>query len=90
MVGLGWRRWGPTPAGHASRREIRRELSLPAARATALWTRPGLSDRDRARAPLDEVAAPLTAARSISHGGRAAAPGPRHDVGVLSGGNVVR
>ena len=31
-----------------------------------------------------------TAARSISHGGRAAAPGPRHDVGVLSGGNVVR
>ena len=63
VVGLGWRRWGPTPAGHASRREIRRELSLPAARATARWTRPGLSDRDRARAPLDR-------------GGRPAAPRP--------------
>jgi hypothetical protein len=59
VVGLGWRRWGPTPAGHASRRDIRRELSLPAARAIARWTRPGLSDRDRARAPLDQVAAPL-------------------------------
>src|SRR3954452_832405 len=47
VVGLGWRRWGPTPAGHASRGCIRRELSLPVARATARWTRSGLSARDR-------------------------------------------
>src|SRR3954453_13719509 len=44
-AGLGWRRWGPPPAGQASRRDIRRELSLPAARSTARWTRPGLSAR---------------------------------------------
>ena len=59
VIGLGWRRWGPTPAGHATRREIRRELSLTAARRTAEWTRPGLSAAERARAPLEEVGAPL-------------------------------
>jgi type IV secretory pathway TraG/TraD family ATPase VirD4 len=59
IIGLAWRRWGPTPAGHATRSDIRRELSLTAARRTAEWTRPGLSEQDRARAPLEEVAAPL-------------------------------
>jgi hypothetical protein len=59
LGGLAWRRWGPTPAGHATRREIRAELSLRAARRTAAWTRPSLSARDQARAPLGEVAAPL-------------------------------
>ena len=59
VIGLGWRRWGPTPAGHATRREIRRELSLTAARRTAQWTRPGLSAAERDRAPLEEVGAPL-------------------------------
>ena len=59
VIGLGWRRWGPTPAGHATRREIRRELSLTAARRTAEWTRPGLSAAERDRAPLEEVGAPL-------------------------------
>jgi TraM recognition site of TraD and TraG len=59
VVGLAWRRWGPTPAGHATRREIRRELSVAAARRTAQWTRPGLPAEDRVRAPLEEVAAPL-------------------------------
>lgn len=59
LAGLGWRRWGPTPAGHASRGQIRRELSVHAARRTAAWTRPSLSERDRKRARLEEVAAPL-------------------------------
>ena len=49
--GLGWRRWGPTPAGHATRREIRRELSLAAARRTAGGPVPGspLSNAPRPR-----------------------------------------
>lgn len=55
----GWRRWGPVPGGHASRAEIRAELSLAAARATAEWTRPSLSPAARHRARLDEVAVPL-------------------------------
>jgi type IV secretory pathway TraG/TraD family ATPase VirD4 len=54
-----WRRWGPGPAGHATRAEIARELSLPAARRTAAWTRPSLSPAERRHAPLAEVAAPL-------------------------------
>lgn len=54
-----WRRLGPTPAGHASRADIRRELSLTAARATAEWTRPSLSPGQRRHAPLEEIAAPL-------------------------------
>ncbi|WP_214364587.1 type IV secretory system conjugative DNA transfer family protein [Pseudonocardia sp. H11422] len=56
---LVWRWWGPTPAGHATRAEIRAELSLAAARRTAAWTRPGLSPTERRRAPLGEVGAPL-------------------------------
>lgn len=55
----GWRRFGPTPPGHARRSEIRAELSLSAARRTAAWTRPGMSPAQRRRAPLAEVAAPL-------------------------------
>jgi type IV secretory pathway TraG/TraD family ATPase VirD4 len=54
-----WRRVGPSPAGHASREDIRRELSATAARVTAEWTRPSLSRDQRRRAPLDEIAAPL-------------------------------
>lgn len=57
--GLVWRRWGPTPPGHATRAEIRRELSLTAARRTAAWTRPGLTPVERRRAAMEEVAAPL-------------------------------
>lgn len=56
---LAWRRWGPTGPGHATRREIRRELSLAAARRTARWTRPSLSTLECKRAPLEEVGAPL-------------------------------
>ena len=54
-----WRRFGPTPAGHATQAEIRQELSVTAARSTAAWTRPGLSPAQRRHAPLEEIAAPL-------------------------------
>ncbi|MGH3777052.1 MAG: type IV secretory system conjugative DNA transfer family protein [Pseudonocardiaceae bacterium] len=54
-----WRRFGPTQAGHASRHDIRRELSLAAARQTAQWTRPSLSPAQLTQAPLEEIAAPL-------------------------------
>ena len=47
-----WRRFGPTPAGHATRADIRRELSIAAARTTAEWTRPNLSPAQRRRAPF--------------------------------------
>lgn len=59
VAGLAWRRFGPSQPGHASREDIRRELSLEAARRTAEWTRPSLSPRERRRAPLEQVAAPL-------------------------------
>jgi type IV secretory pathway TraG/TraD family ATPase VirD4 len=54
-----WHRFGPSTPGHASREEIRAELSPAAARATAEWTRPSLTAAERARVPVDEVAAPL-------------------------------
>ena len=54
-----WRRFGPTTAGHATWHDIRRELSLAAARNTARWTRPSLSPDQLTHAPLEEIAAPL-------------------------------
>ena len=54
-----WRRFGPSPAGHASREDIHAELSPAAARTTAEWTRPSLSAAERSRAPVEEIAAPL-------------------------------
>lgn len=54
-----WRRFGPLPAGHASRHDIRQELSVAAARITAEWTRPSLSPAQRRRAPLEQIAVPL-------------------------------
>ncbi|WP_406690523.1 TraM recognition domain-containing protein [Saccharopolyspora sp. ID03-671] len=54
-----WRHYGPVQPGHASREDLRRELSLEAARRTAEWTRPSLTPQQRRRAPLEEVAAPL-------------------------------
>ncbi|GAB3289028.1 type IV secretory system conjugative DNA transfer family protein [Parasphingorhabdus pacifica] len=56
---LAWRRFGPSQPGHASREDIRRELSPEAARRTAEWTRPSLSPRERRRASVEKVAAPL-------------------------------
>lgn len=55
----GWVRFGPTPAGHATRAEIRAELSPAAARERARFTRPGMAKAARRRAPLEEVGAPL-------------------------------
>ncbi|WP_309111965.1 TraM recognition domain-containing protein [Saccharothrix sp.] len=54
-----WLRFGPSQPGHASREDIREELSLTAARRTAQWTRPGLTRAQAIRAPLEDVAAPL-------------------------------
>ncbi len=54
----GWRRFGPTPPGHASRAAIRAELSVDAARALATRTRPTLSQAQRRAAAPGEVGAP--------------------------------
>jgi len=54
-----WGRYGPTPAGHADRSEIRAELSPAAARVTAAWTRPSLTAAQRKAAPPAELGAPL-------------------------------
>lgn len=53
-----WRRFGPTKPGHATRHEIRRELSARAARSAAAWTRPRFVARRRRRARISEVAVP--------------------------------
>lgn len=54
-----WRRWGPTPAGHATRAQIHAELSLEAARSSAERTRPGMSAPERRRSPGADVGIPL-------------------------------
>jgi hypothetical protein len=46
-----WRRFGTTPAEHASHHDIRQELSLAAARATAQWAQPSLSSSRTASCP---------------------------------------
>lgn len=56
---LVWHRFGPSEPGHASRQDIRRELSPGAARRTAAWTRPSLTPGQRRRAAIDDIAAPL-------------------------------
>jgi len=55
----GWRFCGPTPRGHASRADIRSQLSPASARRTAQWTRPSLTPHQRKTVPLTELAAPL-------------------------------
>ncbi|MBP2371985.1 type IV secretory system conjugative DNA transfer family protein [Pseudonocardia parietis] len=54
-----WRRWGPTPSGHATRAQLSRELSLDAARRSAERTRPGLSSAERRSAFGTEVGIPF-------------------------------
>ncbi|WP_410659460.1 type IV secretory system conjugative DNA transfer family protein [Amycolatopsis sp. lyj-112] len=54
-----WRLLGPTEPGHASRRDLRRTLSIQAARKTAVWTRSDLSKSQRRSAPVEQVAVPL-------------------------------
>ncbi|MEQ3542406.1 TraM recognition domain-containing protein [Pseudonocardia tropica] len=54
-----WRRWGPTPAGHATRAQIRRELSVQACRRAAERTRPGLTAVERRSAVAEDIGIPL-------------------------------
>jgi type IV secretory pathway TraG/TraD family ATPase VirD4 len=51
----------PTLPGHATGKEIRAELSEQRARATAVWTRPGLTEAQRKACPVADVAVPLHA-----------------------------
>jgi len=55
------KRLAPNAAGHATRAEIKAELSENRARETAVWTRPGMSEKDRRHCPVTEVAVPLHA-----------------------------
>ncbi|HEY1971122.1 MAG TPA: TraM recognition domain-containing protein, partial [Pseudonocardia sp.] len=59
LIVMSWRRWGPTPPGHASRGQIRAQLSVAAARRTAVWTRPCLTPTQRRHATPTQLAAPL-------------------------------
>ncbi len=54
-------RYAPTTPGHASRADIRAELSADRARTTAVWTRPDLTDAQRRRVPVAELATPVHA-----------------------------
>lgn len=54
-----WRHWGPTPNGHATRPDIRSELSERAARRSALRTRPGLGAEELRVAPAGEIGIPM-------------------------------
>jgi len=56
---VAWRFCGPTPRGHATRQQIRAQLSPAAARHTARWTRPSLDEAERRSAPLSQLGAPL-------------------------------
>ena len=51
----------PTLPGHATRTEIKAELSEERARATAVWTRPGMTEAQRKACPVTDVAVPLHA-----------------------------
>jgi len=59
LVTTWWRAYGPTPPGHASRSQIRSELSPEAARRSARWTRPSLTAAQHKAAPLTDLATPL-------------------------------
>lgn len=61
-----WRRWRPAPAGHATRAQLARELSLPAARRSAERTRPSLSSSERRSAAGTEVGIPFYRYRDTS------------------------
>ncbi|MEW2507637.1 TraM recognition domain-containing protein [Amycolatopsis sp. NPDC047767] len=54
-----WRRLAPVTPGHASRREVRANLSVHAARKTAAWTRPDFTTSERRQAGTDAIAVPL-------------------------------
>ncbi|UJW32545.1 TraM recognition domain-containing protein [Saccharothrix sp. AJ9571] len=54
-----WRLYGPTAPGHATRHDLRRHLSLSAARRAAEWTRGDLPAQQRRAASADEISVPL-------------------------------
>ncbi|WP_020502324.1 type IV secretory system conjugative DNA transfer family protein [Sciscionella marina] len=55
----GWHRLAPTDPGHATRTEIRRNLSEKAARRSAEWTRGDLTPQQRRHAAPSEVGVPI-------------------------------
>jgi len=55
------KRFAPNTAGHATRADIKAELSEDRARATAAWTRPALTAKDRRHCAVTQVAVPLHA-----------------------------
>ena len=55
------KRFAPNTAGHATRADIKAELSENRARATAAWTRPALTAKDRKHCAVTQVAVPLHA-----------------------------
>lgn len=59
LAGLAWRRWGPTQAGHATRAQLRSELSETNARERARETRPSLTVTERRGLPPEELGVPL-------------------------------
>jgi hypothetical protein len=54
-----WRRVAPSEAGHATRRDMDKTLSIAAARKTAVWTRGDFTDDQRREAPVEQIAVPL-------------------------------
>lgn len=61
VTAIAWpvvRRCGPSRPGHATRADIRRELSPAAARRAAAWTRPSLTAKHRRTIAVNEVAVP--------------------------------
>ncbi|MBW0106077.1 type IV secretory system conjugative DNA transfer family protein [Pseudonocardia sp. KRD291] len=70
-----WRRWGPTPAGHATRREMRRQVSPAACRQQARYTRPTLPPGS----PAEEMGTPV----GEGAGGPVVVP-HRHHVGIIA------
>jgi hypothetical protein len=54
-----WRRVAPSDAGHATRGDMAKTLSVKAVRKTAVWTRGDLTDEQRRKVPVEEIAVPL-------------------------------
>ncbi|MBN9739467.1 type IV secretory system conjugative DNA transfer family protein [Pseudonocardia sp. P1] len=57
----GWRHWGPTPPGHATRSQIRAELSVRACHSRAERLRPSMTPGERRAAEPGEIGIPLPA-----------------------------
>ncbi|MDN5918079.1 MAG: TraM recognition domain-containing protein [Pseudonocardia sp.] len=75
LVVPAWMRWGPTPPGHATRREMRRQVSPAACRRQARYTRPTLAPRTA----VEELGTPV----GQGPGGLVLVP-HRHHVGIIA------